>query len=1015
MKKVWVGILLLSGFSLAWAWNIDIQKHDEQRQIWLSNARAQSEVDVYIAWFDKDADTLADMFLSWNGPKQWRPGLRPILREVDLDPLDDFYLDDLPRDCPKEHRCFLALVAVPAGAEATALEQWQEAALMPLNELAAQDRMPGQSVFFTPEETALYADRVYAMDDGAVALDEAVPSTAPATTAPTEPDASKSNSGAETEKPDVFRREGNRILYANGQAERLQVIDITDPADPRLAAETRLEHTPKELYQLNDFVILMQTGDYQGEQGTLVSVFQPDGNALKPVSEITLPGTFLESRRRDQMIYTVGRHYRQDEQSRYQLELKVNGLMLDAFGHASTVEQVAVPGYDPKVAIFPDHLVIANRNPDTWRESLVQVFDLSDPAKPLRELNTLKVPGYIPSEFHLSVQNQQLRLVYGPEDRSTGSTLAIYDLADETLPLVGQVSDIAPGESLFATRFVDDLAYVVTYQRTDPLWVISLKNPAKPEILGELEIPGWSEKLFFHDDQLFAVGIHDQPLENEDERWVRRVAVSLFDVSNPLKPAILDRFVPLADQTRWSTSPALDDERALLLDWGERYAALPLESWETEAGSHLQIVTFDATKFSDGGRVDIGVPVLRSLELDTGLLGVLGDQSYLSVQWGESGDTQVLGQVELAANLTWVKHNGDALWAAGYGNNGLHRLYRVDTSTPPKRGKALNLPRGYQYLALNDQWAVFHNTNPLAVQLVDLDSGTLYPAQTLEEESEEDDANTKTTWSERSRVFLSRDQILLAERKVTYEMGTVVADQSLVAVPRIPELLPSQPMWTLRAWTVGKDGKATRETRYSLPGNLVAVLDDGRLLTREWGEKGLTRINLVGLREEKAQLFNSVELPCHYYQSGLHWDGASLLVTCPPETYYYPMLETEGEEPVEPRENTLVWRLQAKRWLNVVAEQTLPGYRSIVQASPDWAIAREGLGGYWGLPYYDDVVFRRSSPYYGGGITCEVFDAHTWESAGKLEQCPYASDALALSGNQAWIAQGFEGIRRETW
>ena len=40
-----------------------------------------------------------------------------------------------------------------------------------------------------------------------------------------------------------------------------------------------------------------------------------------------------------------------------------------------------------------------------------------------------------------------------------------------------------------------DTAYVITYEETDPLFVIDLSTPSDPQILGEVKISGFSTML----------------------------------------------------------------------------------------------------------------------------------------------------------------------------------------------------------------------------------------------------------------------------------------------------------------------------------------------------------------------------------------------------------------------------------------------------------------------------------------------------------------------------------------
>jgi uncharacterized secreted protein with C-terminal beta-propeller domain len=88
------------------------------------------------------------------------------------------------------------------------------------------------------------------------------------------------------------------------------------------------------------------------------------------------------------------------------------------------------------------------------------------------------------------------------------------------------------GEQVYAVRFVGSRAYVVTFRRTDPLYVLDLANPTDPLIAGELKAPGFSDYLVpLGDALLLGVG-----KDANDAGLVQGVKVALFDVSNPAAP-----------------------------------------------------------------------------------------------------------------------------------------------------------------------------------------------------------------------------------------------------------------------------------------------------------------------------------------------------------------------------------------------------------------------------------------------------------------------------------------------
>ncbi len=101
---------------------------------------------------------------------------------------------------------------------------------------------------------------------------------------------------------------------------------------------------------------------------------------------------------------------------------------------------------------------------------------------------------------------------------------------------LGRTGNIAEGESMTAVRFVGDRAYIVTYRQTDPLFVVALKDPRHPAVVGELKVPGFSTYLHPMDaDHLLAVGTY---VPDGSGGWSeqRQIQVSIFDVSNPAAP-----------------------------------------------------------------------------------------------------------------------------------------------------------------------------------------------------------------------------------------------------------------------------------------------------------------------------------------------------------------------------------------------------------------------------------------------------------------------------------------------
>ena len=109
---------------------------------------------------------------------------------------------------------------------------------------------------------------------------------------------------------------------------------------------------------------------------------------------------------------------------------------------------------------------------------------------------------------------------------------------DKNMKIVGFLDGIAPGEQMKSARFLGNMLYLVTFMQTDPLFTVDLSDPAKPEIKGELKIPGFSEYLHPIGNGL-VVGIGYGGTETGTDGTAK---ISLFDISDPAAPKELDNY-----------------------------------------------------------------------------------------------------------------------------------------------------------------------------------------------------------------------------------------------------------------------------------------------------------------------------------------------------------------------------------------------------------------------------------------------------------------------------------------
>ncbi len=226
-----------------------------------------------------------------------------------------------------------------------------------------------------------------------------------------------------------------------------------------------------------------------------------------------------------------------------------------------------------------------------------------------------RVPGALRNQFNLSEKDGVVRVsttsnqwgrwwVENPPPVSSN----VFTLKGEYhLERIGELRDISPGETLWATRFVGDTGYLVTFRNVDPLWTVDLSDPANLVMVSELEVPGVSTYVHpLSGGRLLSIGIAGT---NTGLDW-GSTQVSLFNVSVPTEPALsaaLQLGLP-GDQT-WSYSEAQYSHKAFTYWEPKQTLAVPLSSYGYWSSgyryySSLELISVSADGLARSGSID---------------------------------------------------------------------------------------------------------------------------------------------------------------------------------------------------------------------------------------------------------------------------------------------------------------------------------------------------------------------------------------------------------------------------
>ncbi|MET1072402.1 MAG: beta-propeller domain-containing protein [Umezawaea sp.] len=263
----------------------------------------------------------------------------------------------------------------------------------------------------------------------------------------------------------------------------------------------------------------------------------------------------------------------------------------------------------------------------------VHQFDISRPGPPEHVASGV-VDGVPLNKYSFSEYAGHLRIATttGGGPGAPQSSVIVLERRGEVLTQTGRVDGLGVGERIYSVRFIGAVGYVVTFRQTDPLYTLDLADPAKPRVVGELKINGYSAYLHpAGDGRLIGVG-----QDANDRGRVSGTQVSLFDVRDPAKPERLAQY-----QVPGANSEAEYDPHAFLYWPQDGLLVLPITDRTGIDGTAL------ALRLSGNGFSEVGTVLQPTGSVRRSL--VIGDDL-----WTVSEAGVLVSGVDRVAQLAWV-------------------------------------------------------------------------------------------------------------------------------------------------------------------------------------------------------------------------------------------------------------------------------------------------------------------------------------------------------------------------
>jgi hypothetical protein len=477
------------------------------------------------------------------------------------------------------------------------------------------------------------------------------------------------------EEGDIYRVSEARGLIFNLNSYRgLQIIDVNDPTKPIILGRVRLSGTPVEMYQVGDrlFMLLNNWWGYWGSRtdvrtdgfngGLVVVADVSNPRAPRITGTARVPGYIRTSRLTrgvgGEALYVVASDYN------YTAKTYVRSFDVSSQGQLELRSDIDLGGWVTDIQASPDRLMVAdfdwNRNSG---KSSVTIIDISDPHGVMRQGATVQIEGYVEKKTNLSMHGDIMRVVSGSNwSGTTTNHLETFDTRDLDNPVRVDHATFGDNETLFATLFLDDKAFCVTYLRVDPFHAFRIDEAGLITPVSEYTVSGWNDffKPVSGGRRLVGVG-------RNDENSTFKLAVSLYDISDL---ALADPMIAREDiDLSWAWSEANWDDRAFsVLEDATSIATedgtietglvlLPFSGWDDANQryvSAVQIFTFSDKTLTKRGLMDHGSQVRRSFLANSNdaTTANLGDAELSLFDTKDPNDPNKLGALELAPNYT---------------------------------------------------------------------------------------------------------------------------------------------------------------------------------------------------------------------------------------------------------------------------------------------------------------------------------------------------------------------------
>ena len=309
--------------------------------------------------------------------------------------------------------------------------------------------------------------------------------------------------------------------YSRGNTTFVAIYDITDKQNPEKIKSYELEQDYYTSRCIEGKLYVIASGALKQENDNIVTYYKEDDEQIDPgFSKISRIKNLNTNCQTILSMYDLNHIEEKVKISSYLMNIENayvsqnNIYLLDEKykGSYSITPKISdIFGWKGILGAFDfdDRIENQNKN-ETGYYTNIYKFNLLENGT-IKFNKKVEEKGKTINQFSIDEYQENLRLALYDDD---GSHVVIFD---KNMKKIGQTEKLAQGEKMYSSRFLGEKAYLVTYKTIDPLFVIDLKDPTNPQVLGELKIPGYSTYLHPYDDNhIIGIGMQTQEKINRN-------------------------------------------------------------------------------------------------------------------------------------------------------------------------------------------------------------------------------------------------------------------------------------------------------------------------------------------------------------------------------------------------------------------------------------------------------------------------------------------------------------------